>query len=397
MKKIFVILLILFPSILAAENSNSNKLLNILNTIVTGDTKYLQEQEFYLTGDDLKNFLLSNEITIVHNNIKHSYFFNSNFTYEVFSYPYKGRKLIASDKWELLNGYGVGPGYNSRGNGFDFIYLNGFRSNIRYAKFVFLPEKKEIKVVGNIQNPSDYQLIKIENVVSREEVKKIFIKIKEEEKIEAERVAELERIKLKEAEEALKEAEEALRIAELERIKQEEEALRIAELERIKLEEKLKQEKEELEKLEKEKQKKIKIYITILIILLALIMILFRLNKIKKLKEIKKLEFKKKEERKKYLSENLGERLVEEVKFLRENVDEIKKWNKENSQFINKTKNHLINTLRKNNQNLIKKYEDMSKDIKEYNIQIKKEKEIYKKLSKKYSFVDKIIKARGNN
>ena len=390
MKKIFVILLILFPGILAAENSNSNKLLNILNTIVTGDTKYLQEQEFYLTGDDLKNFLLNNEITIVHNNIKHSYFFNSNFTYEVFSYPYKGRKLIASDKWELLNGYGVGPGYNSRGNGFDFIYLNGFRSNIRDAKFVFLPEKKEIKVVGNIQNPSDYQLIKIENVVSREEVKKIIIKIKEEEKIEAERVAELERIKLEEVE-------EALRIAELERIKQEEEALRIAELELIKLEEKLKKEKEELEKLEKEKQKKLKIYITILIILLVSIIILFGLNKKKKLKEIKKLEFKKKEERKKYLSENLGERLVEEVKFLRENVDEIKKWNKENSQFINKTKNYLINTLRKNNQNLIKKYEDMSKDIKEYNIQIKKEKEIYKKLSKKYSFVDKIIKARGNN
>lgn len=390
MKKIFVILLILFPSILAAENSNSNKLLNILNTIVTGDTKYLQEQEFYLTGDDLKNFLLNNEITIVHNNIKHSYFFNSNFTYEVFSYPYKGRKLIASDKWELLNGYGVGPGYNSRGNGFDFIYLNGFRSNIQDAKFVFLPEKKEIKVVGNIQNPSDYQLIKIENVVSREEVKKIIIKIKEEEKIEAERVAELERIKLEEVE-------EALRIAELERIKQEEEALRIAELELIKLEEKLKKEKEELEKLEKEKQKKLKIYITILIILLVSIIILFGLNKKKKLKEIKKLEFKKKEERKKYLSENLGERLVEEVKFLRENVDEIKKWNKENSQFINKTKNYLINTLRKNNQNLIKKYEDMSKDIKEYNIQIKKEKEIYKKLSKKYSFVDKIIKARGNN
>ncbi len=390
MKKIFVILLILFPGILAAENSNSNKLLNILNTIVTGDTKYLQEQEFYLTGDDLKNFLLNNEITIVHNNIKHSYFFNSNFTYEVFSYPYKGRKLIASDKWELLNGYGVGPGYNSRGNGFDFIYLNGFRSNIQDAKFVFLPEKKEIKVVGNIQNPSDYQLIKIENVVSREEVKKIIIKIKEEEKIEAERVAELERIKLEEVE-------EALRIAELERIKQEEEALRIAELELIKLEEKLKKEKEELEKLEKEKQKKLKIYITILIILLVSIIILFGLNKKKKLKEIKKLEFKKKEERKKYLSENLGERLVEEVKFLRENVDEIKKWNKENSQFINKTKNYLINTLRKNNQNLIKKYEDMSKDIKEYNIQIKKEKEIYKKLSKKYSFVDKIIKARGNN
>ena len=390
MKKIFVILLILFPGILAAENSNSNKLLNILNTIVTGDTKYLQEQEFYLTGDDLKNFLLNNEITIVHNNIKHSYFFNSNFTYEVFSYPYKGRKLIASDKWELLNGYGVGPGYNSRGNGFDFIYLNGFRSNIQDAKFVFLPEKKEIKVVGNIQNPSDYQLIKIENVVSREEVKKIIIKIKEEEKIEAERVAELERIKLEEVE-------EALRIAELERIKQEEEALRITELELIKLEEKLKKEKEELEKLEKEKQKKLKIYITILIILLVSIIILFGLNKKKKLKEIKKLEFKKKEERKKYLSENLGERLVEEVKFLRENVDEIKKWNKENSQFINKTKNYLINTLRKNNQNLIKKYEDMSKDIKEYNIQIKKEKEIYKKLSKKYSFVDKIIKARGNN
>ena len=390
MKKIFVILLILFPGILAAENSNSNKLLNILNTIVTGDTKYLQEQEFYLTGDDLKNFLLNNEITIVHNNIKHSYFFNSNFTYEVFSYPYKGRKLIASDKWELLNGYGVGPGYNSRGNGFDFIYLNGFRSNIQDAKFVFLPEKKEIKVVGNIQNPSDYQLIKIENVVSREEVKKIIIKIKEEEKIEAERVAELERIKLEEVE-------EALRIAELERIKQEEEALRIAELELIKLEEKLKKEKEELEKLEKEKQKKLKIYITILIILLVSIIILFGLNKKKKLKEIKKLEFKKKEERKKYLSENLGERLVEEVKFLRENVDEIKKWNKENSQFINKTKNYLINTLRKNNQNLIKKYEDMSKDIKEYNIQIKKEKEIYKKLSKKYSFVDKIIKARGIN
>ena len=390
MKKIFLILLILFPNILAAENSNSNKLLNILNTIVTGDTKYLQEQEFYLTGDDLKNFLLSNEITIVHNNIKHSYFFNSNFTYEVFSYPYKGRKLIASDKWELLNGYGVGPGYNSRGNGFDFIYLNGFRSNIRDAKFVFLPEKKEIKVVGNIQNPSDYQLIKIENVVSREEVKKIIIKIKEEEKIEAERVAELERIKLKEAE-------EALRIAELERIKQEEEALRIAELERIKLEEKLKQEKEELEKLEKEKQKKIKIYITILIILLVSIIILFGLNKKKKLKEIKKLEFKKKEEHKKYLSENLGQRLVEESKFIRKNEDEIKKWNKENSQFINKTKKHLINTLRKNNQNLIKKYEDMSKDIKEYNIQIKKEKEIYEKLSKKYSFIDKIIKARGNS
>ena len=165
--------------------------------MITGDNRILPEQVKYLSGKKLKEFLYNNEITISYYNNKHSYFFNPNFTYDVYSYPYKSRKLIGKGKWELYEGYGIGPGYNRTGKGCDYLYLDGFRSDIRDANFVFPLNKTEIKVVGNIQNPKDYVLVKILNITDRKEVDKIISKIKREEEIEKNRLAKLADLKEK--------------------------------------------------------------------------------------------------------------------------------------------------------------------------------------------------------
>ncbi len=197
MKKYLIILIILFLNISQAESCNNSKLSQFLKPIITGDNRILPEQIKYLSGKKLKEFLYNNEITISYYNNKHSYFFNPNFTYDVYSYPHKNRKLIGKGKWELYEGYGIGPGYNKTGKGCDYLYLDGFRSDIRDANFVFPLNKTEIKVAGNLQNPSDYVLVKIFNITDRKEVDEIISKIKRDEEIEKNRLAKLADLKEK--------------------------------------------------------------------------------------------------------------------------------------------------------------------------------------------------------
>ena len=197
MKKYLIILIILFLNISQAESCNNSKLSQFLKPIITGDNRILPKQIKYLSGKKLKEFLYNNEITISYYNNKHSYFFNPNFTYDVYSYPYKSRKLIGKGKWEFYEGYGIGPGYNRTGKGCDYLYLDGFRSDIRDANFVFPLNKTEIKVAGNLQNPSDYVLVKIFNITDRKEVDEIISKIKRDEEIEKNRLAKLADLKEK--------------------------------------------------------------------------------------------------------------------------------------------------------------------------------------------------------
>ena len=94
MKKYLIILIILFSNISQAEScNNNNKLSQFLKPMITGDNRILPKQIKYLSGKKLKEFLYNNEITISYYNNKHSYFFYPNFTYDVFSYPYKNDTL----------------------------------------------------------------------------------------------------------------------------------------------------------------------------------------------------------------------------------------------------------------------------------------------------------------
>ena len=197
MKKYLIIFIIFFLNISQAESCNNSKLSQFLKPMITGDNRILPEQIKYLSGKKLKEFLYNNEITISYYNNKHSYFFNPNFTYDVYSYPYKSRKLIGKGKWELYEGYGIGPGYNRTGKGCDYLYLDGFRSDIRNANFVFPLNKTMIKVAGNLQNPSDYVLVKIFNITDRKKVDEIISKIKRDEEIEKNRLAKLADLKEK--------------------------------------------------------------------------------------------------------------------------------------------------------------------------------------------------------
>ena len=197
MKKYLIIFIIFFLNISQAESCNNSKLSQFLKPMITGDNRILPEQIKYLSGKKLKEFLYNNEITISYYNNKHSYFFNPNFTYDVYSYPYKNRKLIGKGKWELYEGYGIGPGYNRTGKGCDYLYLDGFRSDIRNANFVFPLNKTMIKVAGNLQNPSDYVLVKIFNITDRKKVDEIISKIKRDEEIEKNRLAKLADLKEK--------------------------------------------------------------------------------------------------------------------------------------------------------------------------------------------------------
>ena len=197
MKKYLIIFIIFFLNISQAESCNNSKLSQFLKPIITGDNRTLPKQTNYLSGKELKEFLYNNEITISHYNNKHSYYFYPNFTYDVFSYPYKNRNYIGKGKWKLYEGYGIGPGYNRTGKGCDYLNLDGFRSDIRDVNFVFLLNKTHIKVVGNIQNPSDYVLVKILKITDRKKVDEIISKIKRDEEIEKNRLAKLAELKEK--------------------------------------------------------------------------------------------------------------------------------------------------------------------------------------------------------
>ena len=154
--KKFLILVILFCAPNVYANSSSKILEEILNSVIPGGVKLSSSNEQYITGENLKKLLFSNEITIkTEESQTHAYQFNSNMTYEVFSYPQ--RNLLGIGTWKIRSGFQVDLTYTVP----DHIYLEGFRSGLRHSYFIFVSNPKIIKVVGNIQNPNDYVVAEI--------------------------------------------------------------------------------------------------------------------------------------------------------------------------------------------------------------------------------------------
>jgi hypothetical protein len=154
--KKFLILVILFCAPNVYANSSSKILEEILNSVIPGGVKLSSSNEQYITGENLKKLLFSNEITIkTEESQTHAYQFNSNMTYEVFSYPQ--RNLLGIGTWKIRFGFQVDLTYTVP----DHIYLEGFKSGLRDSYFIFASNPKIIKVVGNIQNPNDYVVAEI--------------------------------------------------------------------------------------------------------------------------------------------------------------------------------------------------------------------------------------------
>ncbi len=182
--KKFLILVILFCAPNVNANSNSKILEGILNSIIPERVKLSSSNEQYITGENLKKFLFSNEITIkTEESQTHAYQFNSNMTYEVFSYP--KRNLLGIGTWKIRSGFQVDLTYTVP----DHIYLEGFRSGLRDSYFIFVSNPKIIKVVGNIQNPNDYVVAEIVSELPKTKVEQIVKERIAKERVEQERLA----------------------------------------------------------------------------------------------------------------------------------------------------------------------------------------------------------------
>ena len=164
--KKFLILVILFYAPNVYANSNSKILEGILKSIIPGgEVNLSSSNEQYITGKNLKNLLFSNEITIkTEEGQTHAYHFDSNMTYEVFSYHQ--RNLLGIGTWKIRSGFQVDLTYTVP----DHIYLEGFRSGLGDSYFIFVSNPKIIKVVGNIQNPNDYVVAQIVNELPKTKV-----------------------------------------------------------------------------------------------------------------------------------------------------------------------------------------------------------------------------------
>ena len=77
--------------------------------------------------------------------------------------------------------------------------------------------------------------------------------------------------------------------------------------------------------------------------------------------------------------------------------NDIKSWNKKNNEHLLTLKQFLIENLKQSNKGLINNFKNLSNEIEKYNQEIAKEKDAYKDLNKKYSFINTIIKARGES
>ena len=148
----------------------------------------------YIEGKNLKNLLSSNEITIkTEEGLTHAYQFNSDMTYEVFSYP--KRNLIGKGKWEMYPGYQVDVSYRLP----DHIYLKGFKSELLNPYFIFVSDPKIIIIPQNLMNPNVYDVAEIISVLSKTKVKQIINERIAKERAEKEKLAKIkaeqERIK----------------------------------------------------------------------------------------------------------------------------------------------------------------------------------------------------------
>jgi len=339
--KILVIILILFLNTLPSKSKTA-----------------------YLSGEDLKNFLLLNEITIKYENITHSYMFNSDFTYRVSAYP--KRENIGSGKWNIYGGYGVGPGYNSSGGGADYLSLVGFRSGLQNANFVFQADKKFIKIVGNLLNPDDYVSVNIVSILDKNKVKVIVAEQLEKERLEQQRLSKIQQERL------------------------EKERLEKERLEKIQLEKEL-LEKERIRKAEEKENwyfilKSIVIFI-ITISIVAFIFIIKKQNeeriRIEFINEEKKIDdlFKK--------HEGLG--LISAYEFYEKHRLEDKFLKKYGNLHLKITKfcEKVIEENNKENINLYKKVLEKIKELNNFMEQADKKAEIF---LKKYPYLKSLLK-----
>lgn len=377
--KKLLILLVFFYATNVYANSHNKILEGILNSVIPGGgVKLSSSNKQYITGENLKNFLFSNEITIKTEDGKtHAYQFNSNMTYEVFSYPQ--RNSLGSGSWKIYPGFVVDQTYTVP----DHIYLRGFRSGLRDPYFIFVSNPKIIKVAGNIQNPNDYVVAQIVSVLPKAKVKQIIEQRIAKERAEQERLA-----KIKAEQDRI----EQERIAK-ERAEQERLAKIRAEQERIQAE-KDRKERERLEKIKAEQERNQTIINTLIVLAIA-IAIYFIFKKRAEAQRLAKL--KKDEEHQKFLSENLGQRLIEESSNIIKSKGDIVSWDEKNAQFLDTVKKYLIKNLNQTNKGLISSFEKLSREIKILNKDIETEKETYKNLYKKYPFIKTIINARGEN
>ena len=203
---------------------NNKFLKNLILIIIFLYTSIGYAKTPYIEGKNLKNLLSSNEITIkTEEGLTHAYQFNSDMTYEVFSYP--KRNLIGKGRWEMYPGYQVDVSYRLP----DHIYLKGYKSELRDPYFIFVSDPKIIIIPQNLMNPNAYDVVEIISVLSKTKVKQII-----NERIAKERAEEEKLAKIK---------------AEQERINQEKLAKKRAE------EEKLAKIKAEQERIQAEKER----------------------------------------------------------------------------------------------------------------------------------------------
>ena len=378
LKKLFILLIFFYaPNVYA--NSHNKILEEILNSVIPGGgIKLSSSNKQYITGENLKNLLFSNEITIkTEDGQTHAYQFNSNMTYEVFSYPQ--RNLLGNGSWDIYPGFVADQTYTVP----DHIYLKGFRSGLIDPYFIFVSNPKIIKVAGNIQNPNDYVVAEIASVLPKTKVRQIIEQRITKERAEQERLAKIK--------------------AEQDRIEQERIAKERAEQERL---EKIRAEQERIQteiKAQQERNKTIFITIIGLAIVVALYFIYKKIAEAQKVAKLKKEKeqilnkLKKEKEHKKFLSENLGLRLVEESSNIVKSKENIKSWNKKNNEHLDAVKKFIIKKFKADNKDLINIFKNLSNQIVKYNQDIEKEKDIYKNLNKKYPFIKTIIKARGQS
>ena len=328
----------------------------------------------YIEGEKLKNLLSSNEITIkTREGLAHAYQFNSDMTYEVFSYP--ERNLVGKGSWEMYPGRQVDVSYKLP----DHIYLKGFKSGLLHPYFIFVSEPKIIINPPNLMNPNVYDTVEIISVLSKTKAKQIINERIAKERAEEEKLA--------------KERAAILKRAEL-----------IADQERIQAE-KSRVENERLAKIKEEEEMEQTIFYSIIgLVLIIIVYFVHRirvnkqnLDKLKKAQESHLDKLKKTEERQKFLSENLGPRLIDEYSKIIKSKGDIKSWNKKNNKHLVTLKQFLIENLKQSNKGLINNFKNLSNEIEKYNQAIEKEKVSYIDLNKKYPFINTIIKARGKS
>ena len=104
----------------------------------------------------------------------------------------------------------------------------------------------------------------------------------------------------------------------------------------------------------------------------------------------------KQRKKRKALENNLGLRLVKEIKGLKEQ-NEIEDYNKKNGDYLEFVKQQIINKLVKENKNSQEKISEISKEIYFLEEEENKKKVLTNEIIQKYPFVKKLKEFQGNH